>query len=163
MLNFLIIIGAKYLVFVVVFIAFVYAINQDESERKKLILLAVISFPTAYVMAKIGSLLYYDPRPFVMGDFAPLIYSVPDNGFPSGHTLISALIASIAYFGSQRLGVALFILALIVSLSRVLAGVHSFVDILGSVIIAFVAVWMVRYYLFAHRDSQENRLLEWRV
>ena len=54
------------------------------------------------VIALILGHLYYNPRPFVVGNFTPLISHSVDNGFPSDHVLLASAIASILYFFSKK-------------------------------------------------------------
>lgn len=146
-MDFLIIFGAKYLVFLIVAIAGVFAYRLPVEKRKELFIFALFSLPLAYMTAKIASALYFNPRPFVVQNFTPLIAHAADNGFPSDHTLLAAAVASVVYFFHRRLGAGLLILAVLVGLSRVAAGVHHLLDIFGSVIIAFVImliVWKIR-------------------
>ena len=143
----LIIFGANYLYLVVVGVAAVYTLLQPRAERKRILLLASIALPLAYIIAKIGSLAYYDPRPFIVGNFTPLVPHVPDNGFPSDHTLLTAALASVVYAHSKKVGVGLWIFTLGVGASRVAAGVHHSIDIVGSVLIASSVTYAIYFFL----------------
>ncbi len=147
MLETLIIFGAKYLYIVVVAIAIIYILHEPREKQKRILLLAIISLPIAYIIAKIGSWLYFDPRPFVVGNFTPLIPHVADNGFPSDHTLLTSGLASVIYVSNKKIGVLLWILALIVGISRVSAGIHHPVDILGSIIISVLIVFVAHKFI----------------
>ena len=147
MLDSLIIFGAKYLYIVVVAVAIIYILRQPREKQKRILLLAIISLPIAYIVAKIGSWLYFDPRPFVVGNFTPLVPHVADNGFPSDHTLLTSAIASVIYVFNKKIGVLLWILALIVGISRVSAGIHHPVDILGSIIISVLIVFVAHKFI----------------
>lgn len=148
-----IIFGAKYLFAVIIVIASIYLIRQNAWGRKKILLLACISLPLAYIVAKLSSMWYFDPRPFVTGHFTPLIPHAPDNGFPSDHTLISAAVASVVYFMRENLGWFLLFLAFLVGASRVGAGVHSWIDIFGSMVIAFGVTWLVNFAIMKYRKT----------
>jgi len=143
MLNQLIVFGAKYLIWVICLIALWFVIKQSNEERKKLLVLAIIALPISYVVAKLLGHFYYDPRPFVENSFVPLISHMPDNGFPSDHTLFASAIASVVYAFDKKWGTGLFILAFLVGISRVLAGVHHGVDIAGSLIITIAVTIFV--------------------
>ena len=147
MLDSLIIFGAKYLYIVVVAVAIIYILRQPREKQKRILILAIISLPIAYIVAKIGSWLYFDPRPFVVGNFTPLVPHVADNGFPSDHTLLTSAIASVIYVFNKKIGVLLWILALIVGISRVSAGIHHPVDILGSIIISVLIVFVAHKFI----------------
>ncbi len=87
-----------------------------------------------------GGSLYYDPRPFVVGHFTPLIPHVPDNGFPSDHALLISAIAMIGMVWNRKLGSALWVLAVLVAAARVYVGVHHTIDVAGSCIISITAI-----------------------
>lgn len=150
-MNDVIIFAAKYLIWFVVVVAGFYWIRQPRKKQKELAVFIVMALPIIYIAAKIGSLFYFDARPFVIGPpaggFVPLIAHAPDNGFPSDHTLFGAAIAMTIFFYNRKIGLALLGLALTVGFSRVLAGVHHSVDILGSVGFAIIFAWLVHKYL----------------
>lgn len=112
-----------------------------------MIILGIVALPLAYILAKCASYLYFDPRPFVVGNFVPLVPHAPDNGFPSDHTLFAAALAALATRFSWKYGLALWVLAVLVGVSRVAAGVHHTVDVIGAIVIAAVAVVLVAYLL----------------
>jgi undecaprenyl-diphosphatase len=91
---------------------------------------------------------YFDPRPFVQGNFTPLLPHAADNGFPSDHTLLAAAIAFATFHFNKKLGLFLLLLAILVGVARILAGVHHVADIAGSIIITglvyFLAVYSIR-------------------
>jgi undecaprenyl-diphosphatase len=94
----------------------------------------------AVVLAKIAGHLYYDPRPFVTHHLVPLIAHSADNGFPSDHALLCAFLALTMLLYSLRTALFLIIIALLVSWARVAAHLHNPRDIVGSFVIAGVAV-----------------------
>lgn len=138
---------AKYLYLVVILITIIYAFLQQRSIQNKMIILTVIALPLIYIIAKIGSHFFYDPRPFVTMHIKPLIPHAPDNGFPSDHTLISAAFASVLFVFNKKWGVIAFILALLVGISRIYVHVHSPIDILGSIVISIVVTTLVVFGL----------------
>lgn len=147
MLNTLSIIGAKYLFVVIAGIALVFFLRQPRDEQKRIVIFVGLALPLAYIVSKIGALLYFDPRPFVIGHFIPLIPHEPDNGFPSDHVLLCASIAAVVYPSSKRLSIILWTLTLLVGMSRVYTGLHHPIDIIGSVLIAIVVALLVYQFL----------------
>ncbi len=138
-MNILIVFSAKYLLYVSVIVAVAYFAKQPRPRQKEMLVFAVILLPFAYAIAKIAGHFYFDPRPFVVGHFTPLIPHAADNGFPSDHTLLASAVAATVFYFNKRLGLLLFVLALFVGAARVLAGVHHPMDIVGS----FLAVLIV--------------------
>ena len=107
---------------------------------------ALIALPVAFVLGRFASLVISSPRPFVVENIQPLIAHIPNNGFPSEHTLLVATISALVYTESKVVGVILGVLAISVGIARVLANVHHSVDVVGSVGIAIFAV-VISFYL----------------
>ncbi|MDO8566493.1 MAG: phosphatase PAP2 family protein [Candidatus Moranbacteria bacterium] len=143
-----IIFGAQYLYLVIVIAALVYICWQPKELCWKIALCAIIALPLTYIAAKIVSNFYFDPRPFVIGQFTPLLPHAADNGFPSDHTLLGSAVAAVIFFFHRKLGFLLFVVAFLVGVSRVFAGIHHFADIFGSMVIAAVVTSIVSQYIF---------------
>jgi len=90
-------------------------------------------------------LLWQRPRPFIShGDqiMMPITEGlrVSHFSFPSVHTYIAFAIATTAIlYGHKRLGPTLLILALLVGIGRIGAGLHYPSDILGGILLGIVA------------------------
>jgi undecaprenyl-diphosphatase len=135
--------GAKYAMTLSFVVAGGYFLKVPREEQKRMILFTALALPLIYVTALIASSLYDNPRPFVVGDFTPLIPHAANNGFPSDHTLLVSAIAAVCSFYSRRVGAILWMIALYVGMSRVYVGVHHPVDIVGSAVIAVVVSLIV--------------------
>lgn len=146
-MNSIILFGAEYLYLAIVIVALFYLVLEPKKRSSEVIVAMLIALPLTYIAAKIMSTFYYDPRPFIVGNFAPLLPHAPDNGFPSDHTLFGAAIAVVIFSFERRLGVLLLMVALLVGMSRVAAGVHHFTDIMGSVVIATVVTYGVSRWI----------------
>lgn len=149
----LIIFNAKYLIYILIVIAAVYIFIQDKQRRRNILIFTMITLPLSYVVAKIASLLYYDPLPFVTENFMPLIPQDAGNGFPSDHTLLSGAIAAAIFPFSKKTGAFFFILAIIIGFSRVLAGVHHTVDIIGSLFIVSLVSYLIYRFVFPRQKK----------
>lgn len=142
----LIIFGAKYLYLVAIAIAVLYFLKQPREIKKKIVILGLVSLPIIYLAAKIARHFYYNQRPFV-GNFTPLIPHKDDNGFPSDHTLLLAVIASVIYPFNKKVSILLWVIAFVVGFSRVFAGVHHLVDIFGSIVIVIMVSILANWFL----------------
>jgi undecaprenyl-diphosphatase len=137
----LIIIAAKYLIALPIVIAGILLFTAWPTVRKQAVTFGAIAGILSYATAKVAGLLYFDARPFVVSHVAPLIPHAADNGFPSDHTLLAAVIAAVITKYNWRLGIILWILALLIGATRVLADLHHPIDILGSLVIAGLVTW----------------------
>jgi len=141
----LIIFGAKYL-FIVVAVFAVYAWwRLPKGLRLQVAMQALVGLGFAAVLVKVAGALHPDVRPFVAQHFTPLVAQSGDNGFPSDHTTFTMLAAFTILPFTRTWGWGLAVLALIVGLSRIAAGVHSLSDILGGIVVAAVSATLAYY------------------
>ncbi len=136
----LIVFGASYLYILSGLVAGIFFLVQPRPSQKRLVILGILSAAIAGLLAFVAGKLYVDPRPFVAGNFVPLVPHAADNGFPSDHSLLVGLIAALVFAFDKRVGTILWIVAIAVGTSRVLAGVHHPVDVFGSFLISIAAV-----------------------
>ncbi len=133
--------AAQYLLFILIAIAGIYWLQQDKTAKIKIAFIGLLGSVIALILMKIGAALFYDPRPFVTHTVVPYFQHAADNGFPSDHTSLAAVLAVTLFFASRKLGIALFIGAILVGGSRVIAHVHSPIDIIGGLAIGIVSVY----------------------
>ncbi len=138
----MIVLVAQYLLFVLILIAGTYWITQDRSAKLKIIIIGLIGSVIALILMKVGAALFYDPRPFVGSTVVPYFKHAADNGFPSDHTSLAAVLAVTMFFVSRKLGVSLFIGAMAIGAARVIAHVHSPIDIIGGLFIGTASVYI---------------------
>lgn len=112
--------------------------------------LAAVAVLVGLVFNQVLAHLFTEARPFVAhrGHVDQLLAHAADNSFPSDHTAVGFAVAAGLWWVRRRLSIALGILALIVGLSRVVAGLHYPVDILGGAIDGVAAAallwWLAR-------------------
>ncbi len=147
-MNTLYIFGAKYFIYLIILAAVICFFFLNREKKKEAIVFSVIALPIIYIVAKIGGTLYYDPRPFIVGHFTPLISHSPDNGFPSDHALLASALAMVAHYFNKKAGIIFWLFAILVGASRVLVGVHHAIDIVGSMIISIVVAAFVYKFIF---------------
>ncbi len=153
MLKFIFIFGAEYLYLIVGAVFFVWFLRQSRPKQKEIIILTGMSLFLVFISSTIADHLFYNPRPFVVGHFTPLIPHKPDNGFPSDHVSLLSTIASVVFIFNRRLSVLFWVLALFVGVSRVYVGVHHPIDIIGSIIIATTMVILSRFVMTRFKKS----------
>jgi len=140
----LIVFAAKYLFLVIPAIAFIYWLTAPSRTRKYLFFLGMAVGLISVIIGQAIAYFYFDPRPFVTGHFQPLIPHVADNGFPSDHTLLSAVIAATLTTVSVPMGIVLWVITAMVAIARVSAGLHHAIDVIGSICIAAVVTMIAQ-------------------
>lgn len=105
---------------------------------------------TSYILAKfIGSLWQPEQlRPFEQLGLNPGAAYLNNPGFPSDHALLAFFLVFAVWFAtrSRKLTIALAVLAVLMCVGRVLALVHTPLDVTGSLIIAAIgALWYKAY------------------
>ncbi len=104
--------------------------------RVKEILFIFGSAVLAWVAVEILKSLFAIPRPFLALKDVHLLFAHGGNdSFPSGHAAFFSSLATSIYFYHKKIGVWFFFGAVIIGVSRVMAGVHFPVDILGGFIL----------------------------
>jgi undecaprenyl-diphosphatase len=136
--------SAEYLYILPVLVLGGYFLTRRWPRQKNMALFGTLSALLTYALGFIANHLYYDPRPFVLGQFTPLVAHAADNGFPSDHTLLVAALAMIGFYWNRTLGTALWILAIIVAGARVYVGVHHPIDVVASMIFGIIGVSLIR-------------------
>ncbi|WP_455684265.1 phosphatase PAP2 family protein [Thomasclavelia sp.] len=77
-------------------------------------------------------------RPYESMDINPLVKHKQGESFPSRHTVSAFAIALVCLNVNLPFGIIMLILAVIVSASRILCGVHYISDVLSAIIIALL-------------------------
>ena len=133
-----------YLLVAVGAVVFMTAIRQKKVELLKL---GILSTGLAFLLSRLVKLMYFSPRPFVTDGVMPLIPHAADNGFPSDHALLGFTLAAIVYTYNRKLGVLMYCTAGAIGIARIVSGVHSPVDIIGSFAISLFAVIVAKNVL----------------
>lgn len=137
------------LVFKIVAISSFFLIVKVPNNRKYLtygrILVAGL---TSYLVAKIMSIVYQPSsmRPFELMNVNPGASYMDNPGFPSDHSLfVWAIVFAVIYAVRNKiLSLSLIILAFLVCVGRVMALVHTPLDVIGGIVAAMIGVmWYI--------------------
>ena len=146
-MEFIITLVADIMVFPVVIIGAVallwYVPNKNKFEAYSRVLLSGL---TAFFVAKLMAFIYqpHEARPFELLGVSPGASYLDNPGFPSDHALfvVAILLACAAEVRRPWLTAVLFLLCLAVCVGRVLALVHTPLDVVGGVSAALLGgVW----------------------
>ena len=152
---------AMYLIYAVPVILVVLWFWPKDS--KKVALKAVTAGLVAWFgFCNLIGAIWFRARPFVaQANIRELAFHRPDRSFPSDH---SAFLFAIAFafwlLGYKKLGVAMFILAVIISVTRIIVGVHYPADIVSGFIIGLLAAVLI-WYLRKPLDKIFDPLIGW--
>lgn len=131
---------AKYFISLVALIGLLVWLQAGKKSKIQLAATTVLALVIAFILSKISAHFYYDPRPFVKNPtVAPLFAHPPDNGFPSDHSWISMTVAAVLFYYQKSWACVAAGLAVIIGIARVLAHVHSPIDIIGGFGIGIIA------------------------
>ena len=152
---------AKYFFIIPVLVGGLYFLLYSWQVRKKMIMLSAISLSITILGIFVLNYFYYDPRPFVTIGFDPIVSHIPDNGFPSDHAALTTLIALIMYTFHRKLGFFLFVISLLVSISRIYVGLHHFVDVLAGTLLAILACAlsqaMIKHWILSYFEKENKQ------
>ena len=149
-MNSIIIFCASYLYLFVVLGIGIAWLKTNKDTKVQFIVATIIAGVIAFILSRIASKLYYDPRPFVTQHVKPLISHAADNGFPSDHALLTGMLTAITYFYNKKVALGMLVLTVIIGVARILAKVHSPLDIsagwLFGVIGSVAGYYIVQYF-----------------
>ena len=150
---------ASYLAYILVALFLVLVFLSQYSKREKLQIFWVTIISA--VIARLGvteliRFFYHRPRPFTDLPVNQLFTS-NEWSFPSGHATFFFAMATAIYLYNKKWGTVFFIAAILITISRVIAGIHYPSDIVGGALIG-VAVAYVTYY-FARRIAIRHSIM----
>ncbi len=136
---------ADWVIVAIAVTAVVMLLALPEKQVIKAFAKALLALTIAYVAAKLLSGLYTGERPFVQLGVLPGAWAPDNAGFPSTHTLVAFTLTCIVWAVTHNKAVTLTLLTLscIVAVGRVMALVHTPLDVMAGACIAFLAVWLV--------------------
>ncbi len=147
--NSVIIFLAEYLAYILPVIFLIILYRARYSLREKFFISATV-FGSA-VIARLGVVsiirfFYHRPRPFLTYHLDPL-FMENSFSFPSGHATFFFALAGAIYLYNKKWGAWFFIAAALMSIARVIAGVHYPSDIIGGMIFGVITVYLTFRYL----------------
>jgi undecaprenyl-diphosphatase len=145
---------AEYLPYLMV-LGFLVLAFYENGWRKKLYLFAEGTLAVILsrgIVTELIRFFYHHERPFAFYGFTPLI-SESGWSFPSGHAMWFFALALTIWYFNRKWGWWYFVLAALMGVARIYAGVHWPYDILGGAILG-MACAMFAHWLF--KDSRKK-------
>ena len=142
----IIIFCAKYLPYImVVFLSLFLIFGRDRKRELKMIFYVIAGVVLSrLVITEIIRYFYPHLRPFIFYKFTPLIYDYASS-FPSGHAAFFFALATIIFLFHKKWGIVYFLGAIIISISRIVAGVHWPIDILGGLAVGVSSAILIQF------------------
>ena len=135
---------AEYLIYFTVLIVPYLLLKGKTHDLLRIAVSVIVAF-TASELIKYAAAV---PRPFVVGDFDPLISLSPREfygSFPSGHATFIGALATALFFKDKAAGALVFAGGLLVGWGRVLVGIHYPLDIFGGLILGAAVSTFFKY------------------
>lgn len=85
-------------------------------------------------------------------------YSDKEWSFPSGHSAFFFAMATAIYLYNKKWGIWFFVAAILMNISRIIAGVHYPSDILGGAIIGILTAYVVYYFTEKRRAKEDTKI-----
>jgi len=160
LLDGVIVFFAQYLAYLLVAFFAVLVMFLPYSKQKKWQVLLVAG--AASIISRLGvveliRLFYHRPRPFLaFPDQIRALFTDSAWSFPSGHATFFFALSTVVYLYHRKWGIVFFITTILITVSRVVAGVHYPSDILGGavigVIVGSIAVFFARRWVGERPD-----------
>ncbi len=115
----------------------------SRQRNQRAVLAAFTSTFLGNAVVKAMNLAFYRPRPFAGHSVRLLFYYPSDSSFPSNAAFVGFSVATAVWLVNRKVGLVMYVLALLLALSRVCGGVHYPSDILGGMLIGIVAAYLV--------------------
>ena len=130
--------------------------KKDKIKNRIMVLVAILSSIISIFVVKNIILFFYNrPRPYIALPIAHKLVSVSTfedlHSFPSGHAMFFFAMASAIYLYNKKWGIYFFVATILISISRVIAGVHYPSDILfggiSGILVACIVFYLVENYI----------------
>lgn len=144
----LIVFFSAYLQYLLAVVFLLFLFFSAHPKRKK----SYIFWTTAcsIIIARFGiteiiRIFYQRPRPFMTYQVHQLL-AENEWSFPSGHAAFFFAMAAAIYFYNKKWGIGFFLAAMVISISRIIAGVHYPSDIIGGMLVGVAVAYLVFYF-----------------
>ncbi len=148
-LNIFFIFIGKYLIYLMIFfilIYFFFLLWKKKIHLKEIIFLN-IALLTPWLIVKLIKISFPTERPFYfLNEVNKLIEKEPLDSFPSGHAVFAFSLAFILFYKNKKIGYLFLFLASLVSIGRILVGVHYPLDILIGFLISLLTPLLIFFF-----------------
>ena len=116
---------------------------QDFIIKWKEIFFVVLSVFLAWLSSVFLKIIFHTPRPFTEFPNIVPFFRPTDYSFPSGHATFFMAVSVAIFLYHKKIGLIFIAFAILIGISRIIAGVHFPVDIIGGYFLGFI----ISYFL----------------
>lgn len=150
---------ASYLAYILIALFVIVVIASRDRWKDKLYFLIVTALSTLVARFGVTELIrffYHRPRPFSV---LPVHQLLTDTAwsFPSGHATFFFAMATAIYLYNKKWGIVFFIATVLITLGRVIAGIHYPSDIIGGAIIGIIVAHATFYFASKMRVKRPHQ------
>jgi undecaprenyl-diphosphatase len=127
----------------------VYLLYSAYSYREKIVVglsALMAGLISRYAIGSTIRFLWHRPRPFVTLHVHQLI-AESSYSFPSGHSTFFFAFSTIVYCYNKKLGIFFYVATALMTIGRIMAGVHYPSDILAGAVIGIICGWFTFKYI----------------
>ncbi len=153
-LDLAIVLFAKYLIYLLVIVPLLFWFAKQDRLRVRYRLVAAFlsALLARFVVVEIIHLLLPRNRPFISYNLHQLITKDNESSFPSGHTTFAVALGMSLYFYNKKIGLIILVLACLMGVARVMAGIHYPSDVAGGVIVGIITAFLIEKLLAKRTD-----------
>jgi undecaprenyl-diphosphatase len=126
------------------------------ARHQRALIVALLAVLVANAVVKGLNLVYFRPRPFAGHPVTLLFYRPTDSSWPSNPATAAFALASAQWLHNRRTGAVGLVLAGLMAVARVIAGVHYPLDVISGSLIGYTTAWWL-----ARKAPPVDRLTGW--
>jgi|SRR3989344_4141474 len=141
---------------VIFFLGLVLFSQYQKREKIQILLVTALSSVIArFGVTELIRFFYHRPRPFADHSVTQLLTS-NEWSSPSGHAAFFFAMATAIYLYNKRWGVGFFVAAMLITVSRVIAGIHYPSDIALGAFIGISLAYATYYFVHKRLEQQSD-------
>lgn len=147
--------SAEVLIVVILAIG-MFSLMHDKDTYRGIRRVFVVFFAafSAYALSDVLNYLYPAARPFIaLEQIQPLFPHGGYDSYPSGHASFAFGFTIMLSFFRKKLGYTLIFFAFVIGVSRIAAGIHWPIDILGGLLLGMSAAFVTYYFYSKQIES----------
>lgn len=144
-LDGIIVFFAVYLGYLLILPLAYLAWRRREQAREIIATAVLAALLSRGVITEIIRYLHHKQRPFAVLDVHQIIDHSSGSAFPSGHAAFFFALAAAVFVYDKRYGVWFFVAASLISIARVMGGIHWPLDILAGAVVGIFSAAMAYY------------------